>query len=103
MKVFLGNETHLQKFVGFQAFSYGKWYHFGITYHRNSGYEVYLNGCIPTGRTKETQLQTPGIIDYFDFGCDNGRDCLRVHLDDLRFWTVKKSSHFMWWLWKMYE
>ena len=99
----LRNETHTQKFKQFPCFSYKVWHHLGITYDPTSGYEVYIDGSIPTGRTKGTQQETLVYKDQFELGCNAGSQCMRVHVDDLRFWTVKKSKSFMWWLWKIYE
>ena len=99
----LYNETHEQIFKELPTLFYRVWHHIGITYHPTSGYEVYIDGSIPTGLTKVTNQRTLVYQNQFELGCNNGGLCLRVYLDDLRFWTVKKSKSFMLWLWKIYE
>ena len=100
--IYLRNETHDQHFSDFPPLSYGTWYHLGITYQPHLGYEVYIDGCLPVGHTKNSHQWTPAIQN-FQLGCDYGNKCMKVFLDDLRFWTAKKSHVFMYWLWKMYE
>ena len=99
----LKNETHEEVIRNFPTFSYRVWHQLGITYDPTSGYEVYVDGSIPSGLTKVTEQRNLVYRNQFRLGCNNGHSCLRVHLDDFRFWTVKKSKSFMWWLWKIYE
>ena len=97
----LRNETHKQVLSDFPRLLYGEWHHLGITY--NSGFEVYVDGCVPLGITKKMFQESLVYKNEFEFGCDGGNKCTRAHLDDLRFWNVKKSRIFMWWLSKMHE
>ena len=98
----LRNETHKQVISNLPTLSYKVWHQLGITYHPTSGYEVYIDGFVPNGLSKVTEQRTLVYKNQFQLGCNNGGLCLRVYLDDLRFWTVKKSKSFMLWLWKIY-
>ena len=100
--VYVRNESHMQQFPSFTDLSYGKWHHMGIACDESSSCVVYIDGCVPSGTYKVTRQEN--LVDRKDFelGCDNGNKCTRVHYDELRFWTVKKSQLFMWWLWNLY-
>ena len=97
----LRNETHDQRWFDFPRLLYGEWHHLGVTY--NSGFEVYVDGCVPTGLSKSMVEESLVYKNEFDFVCDRGNKCTRAHLDDIRFWNIKKSRVFMWWLSKMHE
>ena len=96
------NATHLHAFHGIPVLSYGEWHHLGITYDATSGFAVYIDGCVPADNTILKSTVNWAIPNDFVLGCEGGTKCTRVHLDDLRFWTAKKSALFIWHLWKMY-
>ena len=99
----LFNTTHRQESRGILGLSYGEWYHFVITYDASSGSGLYLDGRVTSREAWVTIVWTKGNVNDFILGCEGGSKCTRVHYDDLRFWSVKKSSQFICYLWKIYK
>ena len=97
------NATHSQYIGDLPRLSYGDWHHFVITYEANSGFEVFVDGCIPPSRTRITNAENLVIANDFEMGCEGGNKCSQISFDDLRFWTAKKSPLFIWRLWKIYN
>ena len=95
----LNNGSHIFNFFNMQRVAWDQWYHVGITYSRTSGFAVYFDRCAPHLPDKIKEYNK--TIKNFELGCSTGMTCGRVHLDDLRFWTVKKSTQFIWNLFNM--
>ena len=94
----LNNGTHEHHFSNFGKVSQDAWHHFGLTYSRIDGFEVYIDGC--RGKAFLVRPVSPVAKD-FELGCRRGANCAKVLYDEFRFWTVKKSQQFVGWLWNM--
>ena len=96
----LRNETHHHLVGKTNILSFDNWHHVAITYSKNSGYNTYFDGCIaPDVNPKVEDIVL--VHRKFEMGCDNGNKCMKIHYDDLRFWTERKSPQFIRWLWNM--
>ena len=98
----LTNTTHQKAYTsGLPVVTFDEWHLIAITYSTNKDFEVYYDGhkldnALPTFIT--TATLSPVNV---QFGCSSALDCGKFHYDDFRFWNVRKSPRFMWYLWKM--
>ena len=89
----LNNGSHVFKFSSLPRVALDEWYHVGIIYSKLSGFLVYFPECLP--RQPDEIQRYNVIVKNFDLGCIPRQYCVRVYFDDLRFWTVKKSTQFI--------
>ena len=94
------NGTHFHVIDVEFPITYDKWHHLGIVYSLDHGIEVYVDGCKQVYSIDGIKSQNPEIRN-FHLGCNNGGNCVKLHYDDLKFWAVRKTQQFMWWLWSM--
>ena len=71
-----------------------EWYLIVHTYKDNN-FKVYVDGC----KASISFDQTRAAVGKFVIGCRNYGNCATVTVDDLRYWSEEKDSHFIWWLW----